>query len=166
MLKLDDLVWKTFLGGYRTPYNAAIRLQELDNGSNDLDVLWQEFWDELHHQGDVDLASYAAVPHLVRICIAREILDWNVFALVACIEECRRFNENPSIPKWLEGDYLSAIKNLAEFGVKNFSKDWSKELTQSVLSVLAFAKGCSNTGRMLIEVSEDEMSDALEKFFG
>jgi hypothetical protein len=31
---------------------------------------------------------------------------------------------------------------------------------------MAFAKGCSNTGRMLIEVSDDEMSEALEKFFG
>jgi len=166
MLKLNDPIWETFLGGYRTPYNAVIRLQELENGSSDLDAIWEEFWDELHHQGDVDIASYATVPHLVRICIAREILDWNLFALIACIEECRLFNENPSMPKSLESDYHLAIKSLAEFGAKNFSKDWSKELTQAVLSVLAFAKGCSNTGRMLIEVSEDEMSDALAKFFG
>jgi hypothetical protein len=166
MLKLDDPIWETFLGGYRTPYNAAICLQQLENESGDLDAIWQEFWDELHHQGDVDLASYAAVPHLVRIGIAREILDWNLFALIACIEECRLFNENPPMPKSLENNYHLAIKSLAEFGAKNFSKDWSKELTQAVLSILAFAKGCSNTGQMLIKVSEDEMSEAMEKFLG
>jgi hypothetical protein len=165
MIKLDDPIWETFLGGYRTPYNASVRLQELENGTNDLDEVWQEFWEELHHQGDVDIASYAAVPHLVRICVALEILDWNVFALVACIEECRRFNENPSTPKWLEEDYLSAIKSLAAFGASNFSKDWSQDLTRAFLSIAAFAKDCPNTGRILAEFSDDEMNDVFNKFF-
>ena len=165
MIKLDDPIWDTFIGGYRLPYNASTRLQELENGSSDTEEIWEEFWNELHHQGDVDIASYAVVPHLVRICITRNLMDWNIFSLVAVIEECRVFGKNPTLPKWLESDYHSAIKKLAELGARNFSQDWSKEMTQSFLAVAAFAKDFPNTGRMLIEFSDHEMKDVLEKFF-
>jgi len=147
------------------PYNAAGRLQELANDPAGKEEIWEEFWDELHHQGDVDVASYAVVAQLVQICIARNILDWNVFALVATIEECRLFGENPAVPKWLESDYHSAIKNLAEFGAQNFRGDWPNELTQSFLAVAAFAKNSPNTGRILNEFPDDEMKDVFEKFF-
>jgi len=165
MIKLDDPIWDTFIGGYRLPYNASMRLQELENGSSDTEEIWEEFWNELHHQGDIDIASYAVVPHLVRICITRNLMDRNIFSLVAVIEKCRVFGKNPSLPKWLESDYHSAIKKLAELGARNFSQDWSKELTQSFLAVAAFAKDFPNTGHMLIEFSDDEMKDVLGKFF-
>jgi len=165
MLTLDDPIWDTFKGGYRMPYNAAARLQELERGPDDIKRIWEEFWEELHHQGDVDTAAYAVVPQLVRICAARNILDWNVFALVATIEEIRLFSENPPVPSWLESDYHSAIKGLAEFGAQNLSEKWPGELTQPFLAIVAFAKGSPNTGRMLIEFPEDEMEDVFEKFF-
>jgi len=41
-------------------------LQRLAAGM-DRDAAWAELWQGLHHQGDVCEASYAAVPHLVRI---------------------------------------------------------------------------------------------------
>jgi hypothetical protein len=165
MIKLDDPIWDTFIGGYRTLYNASTRLQELENRSGDADKTWEEFWNELHHQGDVDIASYAVVPHLVRISIARNLLDWNVFALVATIEECRVFGENPKLPQWLENDYHSAIKGLAEYGVKHFSDNWPKELTQSFLAVAAFAKGLPKSARLLITFSDDELDEVFEKYF-
>jgi hypothetical protein len=92
-------------------------------------------------------------------------MDWNVFALVAVIEECRIFGKNPSLPNWLESDYHSAIKKLAELGARNFSQDWPKELTHSFLAVAAYAKDFPNSGRMLIEFPDDEMKDVFEKFF-
>jgi hypothetical protein len=157
MIKLDDPIWDTFIGGYRTPYNASSRLKELEDGSTDLEEIWEEFWNELHHQGDVDIASYAVVPQLVRICDTRKLLDWNVFALVAAIEECRIFGENPTVPNWLEKDYGLAIRELAKLGAQNFSQDWPEELTQSFLAVAAFAKDAPNTGRILSQFSDEEM---------
>ena len=165
MLKLDDPCWETFLGGYRTPYNASVRLRELEAGLDDLEEIWEELWNELHHQGTIDIASYATVPQLVRICIARKLLDWNVFAIVAVIEECRVFGENPELPDEFADDYHSAIKKLAEFGSRNYSADWDQELTRSFLSVGAFANGRSQIGRMLIEFSDEEMKEVYEKFF-
>jgi len=81
MIELNDPQWKTLNGGYRLPYDGSARLLELDSGSTDTKNIWEEFWNELHHQGDVDIASYAVIPQLVRICIKRELLDWNIFAL-------------------------------------------------------------------------------------
>jgi hypothetical protein len=165
MIELDDPIWETFIGGYRLPYNASPYLQALENGTIDTKQIWEEFWAELQHQGDVDIASYAVVPHLVRISIKRELLDENVFALVAVIEERRVFWKNPQLPQWLENDYHSSIKKLAEFGAQNFSKDWSKELTQAFLAVAAFSKGFPNSGRMLIEFSDEEMERNFKEFF-
>jgi len=165
MIRLDDPLWSTFIGGYRTPYDASTRLQELENGSGDLEEIWEELWDELHHQGDVDIASYAVVPQLAQICVSRDLLDWNAFALVATIEECRVFGENPKLPEWLESDYHLAIKTMAEFGARRFAEDWSKDLTQSFLAVAAFAKGATKTARMLATFSDDELDEVYEKFF-
>lgn len=165
MIQLTDPIWDTFAGGYRTPYNASTRLQELESGTGNAEEIWGEFWDELHHQGDVDIASYAVVPQMVRISVARNLLDWNVFGLVAVIEECRLFGENPALPVWLEQDYKAAIKQLAEFGARNFSMEWPKELTQTFLAVAAFAKDSSYTGRLLSQFSDDEMKEVYDRFF-
>jgi hypothetical protein len=166
MIELSDSIWKTLKGGYRINYDASKRLRELEGGGQDLTSIWDEFWQELHHQGDVDIASYATVPELVRICIKRGLMDWNTFALVACIEECRLFRkQNPALPTWLEMDYHSAIRKLAEFGAQHFSEDWSKELAESFLAVAAFAKGLSKQGRMLATFTDDELDEVFEHFY-
>ncbi|HZV33756.1 MAG TPA: hypothetical protein VFB72_04200 [Verrucomicrobiae bacterium] len=131
-----------------------------------LESIWDELWENLHHQGDVDIASYATVPQIARICIERGLMDPNAFGLVATIEECRLFRDNPSLPDWLETDYQIAIKELAIFGAQKFSEGWSPGLTSAFLSVAAFAKESPNTGRMLITFDEDEINEAYEAVFG
>jgi hypothetical protein len=166
MLDLSDPLWKTFKGGYRLPYDASAPLRELETGDDhDVDSILNEFWKKLHHQGDVDIASYAAVPHLVRIWIERNRLDWDVFAIVACIESCRIFGRNPTLPGWLESDYHSAIKKLAEYGAHRFAEDWCRELTVSFLAVAAFAKGLSKQGRVLAEFTDDELERVFEQSY-
>lgn len=166
MIDLDDPKWQELNGSYRVPFDASPRLRELEADSIAGAETWEEFWSELHHQGDVDIASYAAVPPLVRICIKHELLDWNLFALVATIEECRVFGKNPQLPPWLESDYHSAIKLLAVFGAQHFAEDWPKELSQSFLAVAAFAKDIPKTARMLITfLGEDELEEVFKKFF-
>jgi hypothetical protein len=57
-------------------------LQKIER-REDAAAAWQELWEELHHQGDVGDASYAAVPELVRIHRSESAVDWNPYALVA-----------------------------------------------------------------------------------
>ena len=82
MLPLDDPKWKSLRGGYKIPYDPTSALRHLYAGKNP-DVAWSELWNELHHQGDVGEASYASVPHLVKIQKDHGDLDWNAYA-AAC----------------------------------------------------------------------------------
>jgi hypothetical protein len=76
----------------------------------------RELWNELHHQSDVGEASYAAVPHLVRIYRQSRTVDWNTYAIVAVIELARGKGTNPQVPEWLTGSYSSAIQELSQIG--------------------------------------------------
>ena len=103
--------------------------------------------------------------NIVRFCIDHNLLDWNPFAIVATIEECRLFNSNPPLSDWLQNDYHAAIKRLAEFGASRFAEEWGPEMTQSFLSVAAFAKGQPKYGRVLATLGEDELDEAFEQYF-
>jgi hypothetical protein len=61
---LTDSKWSTLAGGYRLPYDPRPAISKL---AVNLDVAnaWEELWDNLHHQGDVGEASYAAVSAFV-----------------------------------------------------------------------------------------------------
>lgn len=165
MISLDDPVWKTLKGGYDVYYDASGNLRKLEVGSDHDRLIWEEFWNELHHQGTVDVASYAVVPHLALICIKRGILDPNPYGLIATIEECRQFGKNPPLPEWLEKDYHAAIQALAAYGYGRFSEQWSLALSQAILSLIAFAKGLPKTGRILITLGEDEIDEAYGALF-
>src|SRR4051812_37118099 len=105
MLDFNDDRWSTLKGGYRIPFDPRPLLKRLEVES-DTKVVWEELWRELHHQGDVGEASYAAVPHLVRIYRQRKRTDWNTYAMVTVIELAREEGSNPPVPEWLSQDYF------------------------------------------------------------
>jgi hypothetical protein len=80
MLDLSDLRWRQLEGGYRVHYDPRPALARLEQGA-DASQAWSESWQELHHQGDVGTASYAAVPHLLRVHGTRDVADWNTYAM-------------------------------------------------------------------------------------
>ena len=92
-------------------------------------------------------------------------MNKNVFGLVAIIEDCRiNGKNNPPLPAWLEMDYLNAIYQLAEFGAKNFSRDWNSELSQFYLAIAAFALGLPKTAQVLSNLPEDEIEEAFSSY--
>jgi hypothetical protein len=54
MLPLGDPRWNELPGGYGTPFDPSDLLRRLEGGKK----AWDELWQELHHQGDVGVASY------------------------------------------------------------------------------------------------------------
>jgi hypothetical protein len=124
------------------------------------ETAWHGLWEELHHQGDVGEASYASVPHLVRIHRKRGIVDWNTFTIVAIIELARGKGNNPEVPKWLEEDYLWAIRELAEIGAAEIWRTDEPETVRAILSVIAIAKSLRTYGKFLVEYSEGELLDS------
>ncbi len=114
MLPLDDPRWQSYTGGYRTPFDASALLRQLfDRGASP--ELWDELWLQLHHQGDVGTASFAAVPWLLESARRSPELDWNAFGLIAVIElERLHYCGNRPMPAELEESYAKAIDRLPE----------------------------------------------------
>ncbi len=158
MLSLDDNRWNNLTGGYRIKCDPRPLLAKLESEQNS-ETAWHELWEELHHQGDVGEASYASVPHLVRIHRKSGVADWNTYAIVAIIELARKEGNNPEVPKWLEEDYHRAIRELAEIGAAEISHAEEPEEVRAILSVIAIAKGLRTHGRFLVKYSEDELLD-------
>jgi hypothetical protein len=158
MLSFDDERWNHLMGGYKTPFDPRPSLKKLDSKQNTA-TAWEELWEELHHQGDVGDASYAAIPALVRIHRSGGAADWNLYAMVATIELARTEPHNPELPDWLREDYFRSIQELAQMGIKEVLCADEREATRAILSVIAIARGLRMHGKFLVAYSEDELSE-------
>lgn len=159
MLCLADEKWKMLNGGYRIPYDASVPLRSLQDGMN----VWDELWNELHHQGDVGVASYAAVTQLVRIAGESTCRDWNFYGLVATIEVERHRKGNPTIPEWLKADYDDALARAFALALADMSSISDSATTRAILGVLALEKGELKLGAMLAGLDASELNDWLEE---
>jgi hypothetical protein len=158
MISLEDSRWTSMTGGYKTPFDPRPLLKRLGTGSDTTEV-WKELWDELHHQGDVGDASFAAVPFLVRNHRERSGGAWNTYAIVAIIELARKEGKNPDVPQWIADDYFRAIRKLAEIGSTEILQAQTSEDVRAMLSVIAIERGLRTHGRFLVNYSEAELMD-------
>jgi hypothetical protein len=166
MLDLNDSRWEEFYGGYKIPYNAAYALKDLEQASDitELDEIIVELYDELHHQGDVDLASYYAVPHLIRIAWEKPDFFDKIMGLVITIETARLKN-NPPIPADLKADYEQAMLKLGELGKLLLKKDWDLAMASVALSAIAISKGHTDLGKAIINLEDPgTLEEFIENF--
>lgn len=157
MLPLTDPRWKALKGGYKVPYDASAPLARLEAGED----VWEELWQELHHQGDVGEASYASVPHLVRICGALPSRDWNVYALVSTIEVERHRKSNPPVPEWVRADYERALRDLLALGLSDLGRVEDALTVRSILGAVALARGALKLGAWIAFADESEIEEML-----
>lgn len=165
MLSFDDNRWDQLSGGYRTQFDPRAAFSKLESNIQPEDA-WDELWEGLHHQGDVGEASYAAVPHIVRIYRQRRSDRWRTFGLVALIELARGRGTNPEIPDWLKQDYFQAIQGLAEIGSAEVMSENDAGAVRAMLSVVAIAKGARTHARFMFEYSDEEMNDFEKQLLG
>jgi hypothetical protein len=164
-VSLSDPRWPSLTAGYRVPYDASIPLRALASG-NAPQPIWDELWQELHHQGDVGEASYAAAPHLVTICIDRRSIDWNLFALVATIEACRDSSDNPPMPNWLAATYAQAWEKLFQFGIEALRTPRDELTVRSIMGVIAIHRGLRKLGRLIGEFDSSEIDEIYDRAYG
>jgi hypothetical protein len=165
VLSLNDPRWSQLSGGHRVPYDPRPLFARFAS-EKDGRPIWKELWEGLHHQGDVGEASYAAVPHLVRIHRERGVIDWNTYAIVACIELARDSRQNPPVPEWLIEGYNRAIQELADIGRQELASAANSETVRSILALLAIAKGVRIYGRIILNFEEDEVLELERQAFG
>jgi hypothetical protein len=160
MLPLDDPRWNELAGGYRRPYDPSHALRSLESG---LDV-WDELWQALHHQGDVGEASYAAVPHLVRIAKLLPGRDWNFYGLVSTIEIERHRKSNPPIPQWLVPAYKQAMQGMLELALSDLRGAPDRATIHSILGAIALAKGYVTLGALIGHSDYSEIQEILDHY--
>lgn len=165
MLELTDARWGQLIGGRRTPFDPRPALSLLESGEA-VERAWSELWDGLHHQGDVDTAAYAAVPHLVRIHRQRDVPDWNTYAILGTIERERRARLNPAIPDWLVGGYQSAWHEIVDLALLDLKRSEDPLLVQSALGAIAMARGLTRTAEILLDFTEDELAEMVSRYRG
>ena len=159
MLPLDDPRWKTLQGGYRIPYDASVALRRLEQGED----VWDELWEDLHHQGDIGEASYAAVPHIVRIVGAWPQRDWNPYSIASTIEIERHRKKNPPLPDWLKVSYLAAWDELLRLGQRDILSVTNPDTISSILGALALAKQQVKLGAFISYADDSEIDEYLDE---
>lgn len=162
MLSFDDERWDRLCGGYQVPVDLRPLLTAVELGEHPEDA-WLALWQEVYHQGDVGEASYAAVPHLVRIYRARGERDWNAISLAGAIELARLGGKGPELPSWGAGAYREALVELARLGLRDVDGTNDKNYIASVLGLVAVINGLHNHGQLLLEYTDDELQELLDR---
>ena len=127
------------------PRPALLRLQKDGNDAN----AWAELWANLHHQGDVDDASYASVVELAGINESTRLSTANLFALVATIEVERHRRTNPPVPEWLKTDYRDAWLALRRAALRELEESTSPDVLQFASAVVLLSKGLDRLGALV-----------------
>lgn len=166
MITLSNSIWKELEGGYKIPYDVSVPLTQLEwaTSSTEVEKIFSELWNELHHQGDVGVASYMAIPQLVRISRDKGLFNWNVLTLCSTIEQQRHLGENPSLPTEYTEYYNNGLMELKEFILDNFRSIQDELTLRAALSALAVCNGEMKLSKAIIELSDDTLDEFLEQF--
>jgi hypothetical protein len=165
MLALDSPRWAELC----TAYGAAgdipkllRRLAKVPNSADYRDEPWFSIWSALAHQGDVYSASFAAVPHVVRVLgSAPDRAGADYFHFPAWVEICR-VRTNEPIPPDLQNDYMSALAQLPALAGAAADRPWDDTMLRATLAATAAAKESVDLAEAILEMTPELAPEFLE----
>lgn len=163
MLQLNDRRWQELAHAYGPAADVPALLGQLaerpEQSNNPNDEPWFSLWSSLCHQGDVYIASYAAIPHVVGIALSTpRPIDFSFFLLPASVEVAREKGRGPEVPAFLAGSYQEAIALLPEGVSRHRGDHWSEDMTIAAAAALAVAKGHHGLAEALMNLDHDWIS--------
>jgi hypothetical protein len=167
MLALDSPRWAELRTAYGSAVDVPAMLSELEAVPTSEDYReepWFSIWSALAHQNDVYSASFAAVPHVVRVLASapgRAGPDY--FHFPAWVEICRKRTGEP-IPDDLRDAYASALAQLPQLAGEAAGRPWDEAMLQSVLAAIAVAKGSVDVAEAALELTSEVAGEFLEWF--
>jgi hypothetical protein len=164
-MDLDNKIWSTANGGYKVPYNASRPLRKLRVATtpDEMNGIFAELWENLHHQGDVGLASYLAVPELISTCITKRSLDWNYIGLCVVIENCRIDTNNPELPAEYHEAYFDSLSHFEKYLLLHFKSITDRTSLRMALALFAILNGQPGLGKAIGMLDEDLLTEFLEQ---
>ncbi|MEX3983804.1 hypothetical protein AB4Y45_33000 [Paraburkholderia sp. EG287A] len=114
---------------------------------------WFSIWSALAHQNDVYPATFAAVPHVVRvIAAAPDKVDFGYFQFPAVVEAWRQKNQT-AIPDDLRADYFAALAALPSLVAATAAHELGQDFLASALAAVAAAKGFGSIAETVLELT-------------
>ncbi len=167
MLDLDSPRWSQLQHAYGIASGVPALLRQLEGfpSSNGENEPWFTIWSALAHQGDVYSATFAAVPHVVRVLSAAPAkADISFFHFPAWVEICRQ-RKSVSIPDDLVDAYFEALSELPSLVAAAATRDWDAEFLVCALSAIAAAKGSGAVAEAVLELNPGVAEEFLEWCF-
>ena len=156
MISLNQKEWFALKDAYGRAENipaylSAVKADPSPKDAYDEDP-WFSLWSALCHQGDVYSASFAAVPHLLRIAkTARWPFAWDLIGLPVSIEVAR-IRKGIQISPDLEGDYRASLKQIPGIVFQNVESAWDHVFTQTATAALALCQGQVDLAEAIMEL--------------
>jgi hypothetical protein len=167
VLDLESTRWAELKHAYGGASDIPRLLRQLESlpSANGEEEPWFTLWSSLAHQGDVYSASFAAVPHVVRVLeAAPDKADATYFQFPAWIEVCRKKNLI-EVPGDLSEAYFDALKRLPILVAQAAVREWDAGFLQCALLAIAAAKGQPEVAEAALELSPDVASEFLVWFY-
>src|SRR6266496_4170939 len=167
MLALDSPRWNTLWhargeGGDIPALLRRLEAQRSLPSSQTEKNLWDMLWDRLEHQMTVYNASYATVPHLIRIAgLSNHPPRYDFFLLPAAVEVNRGLGYGEPLPDDIAEAYHQAIQQLPHLASRFVDAPWDEALTRSIATALAVAKGHV----LLADIVMDLRPEAIEAYY-
>jgi hypothetical protein len=164
MLSLNSPVWSTLRHAYGSASDVPELLRQLESfpKSEGNAEPWFSIWSALAHQGDVYTASFAAVPHVIRILSSDpSAASFDFFQFPAWVEICRQ-RHAMDLPEDLAGDYVAALTKLGSLVCAVIDRTWDRDFLVCALATLAVSKGFAVVGEAILEL-DDSTAEAFLK---
>lgn len=144
MLPLDSPLWNSLEHAYGYASDIPALLAQLENYppyDNWQSEPYYSLTNALCHQGDIYSASYAAVPHFVRLLSLNPKASWALYSFPAVIEQCRLKGKAPEIPEYLSKSYFSSLNRIPGIVAAAAEAPWDELRCRALLSTIAAVKG-------------------------
>lgn len=167
MLDLDSSRWSELVHAYGSADDVPDMLRDLEttpNPGDSTDEPWFSIWSALAHQGDVYSASFAAVPHVVRVLAAApDRAGFDFFQFPAWVEICRQRTREP-VPEDLHEAYFQSLAQLPALVAAAADHPWDAPMVQSALAAIAAVKGTVDVAEAASELAPDVAREFLAWF--
>ena len=167
MIALDSPRWSELQHAYGSAADIPSLLRQLESfpSSEGNREPWFSLWSALCHQDDVYSASFAAVPHIIRVLSVDPMrADSSFFGLPACIEIARARDDFP-IPADLRQSYFEALQRLPVLVGAAASREWDEGFLCCTLAAIAAAKGFPSVAEAALELKPATAEQFLDWFF-
>jgi hypothetical protein len=167
MLSLDSPEWAQLQHAYGSASDIPDLLRQLDGfpTSEGKQEPWFSIWSALAHQGDVYTASFAAVPHVVRVLSTGPTkATFSYFQFPAWIEICRHRN-GFEVPADLLPAYSEALSKLPALVGLAAEREWDEGFLRCTLCAVAAAKGFPAAAEAVVELTPEVAIEFMDWFW-